>query len=437
MARPPCAGYDRRFDTFAIRQAAGLRASAWSHPGDRRIGLGRGRAAPYTGGDSRARSPKLERFSSGEPGLDPRAGMKILHLDLGREWRGGQQQVLYLTEGLTRRGHESVVATPEGSPLAQRLTDAGLAMLSLPVRSPRLPRSALRVRRWLEHEEWQVVHAHTAHAHTVALAALKLSRERRPTLFVSRRVDFRPGRGPIHRLKYTAGDPRFICVSEGVRRVMEASGIEGSRLHVVHSGVEVPPQNRSSSDARRALKRELGVPGDGLLIGQIGQLVPHKGQAHLLEAMARVERAAAHLVIVGDGPLAEALDAQRRALGLESAVTFTGYRAGARRFLSAFDLYVSSSVEEGLGTSILDAAAHGLAVIATTAGGSAETVIDGETGYLVAPGDAAALAARINALLADASMRERMGHAGRTFIASRFSRDAMVEGTLALYEAAR
>ncbi|MFN8548122.1 MAG: glycosyltransferase family 4 protein [Candidatus Eisenbacteria bacterium] len=366
--------------------------------------------------------------------------MRILHLDLGREWRGGQQQVLYLTEGLTRRDHGSLVATPSASPLDERLLALGLPRHPLPVRAPRLPRSSLAVHRLLESERWDVIHAHTAHAHTVAAAALHLIPAPRPSFFVSRRVDFRPGRTPVDRLKYGVGDPHFLCVSDGVRRVMQEWGVAEDRLTVVHSGVELPAEVEMREDERRALRAELGVPPDRLLIGHIGQLVPHKGQKFLIEAASVLSRRGDampepwHLALVGDGPLRAELISQIASLGLGDRITLAGHREGARRFLPVFDLYVSSSVEEGLGTSILDASAHRLAVVATTAGGSAETVRDGETGFLVPPADPRALADRIESLLCDPALRQRCGDAGRVFIAARFSRDAMVEGTLAAYQ---
>lgn len=366
--------------------------------------------------------------------------MRILHLDLGREWRGGQQQVLHLTEGLTRRGHTSVVASPKESPLDVRLDTLDLPRHPLPVRAPRLPRSSLSVRRLLQAERWDVVHAHTAHAHTVAAAALHLIRPPRPRFFVSRRVDFRPGDSPVDRLKYGAGAPHFLCVSDGVRRVMAQWGVPEDRLTVVHSGVQLPDAFEVSESERGALRAELGVPTDRLLVGHIGQLVPHKGQRFLIEAASILSGKEAslrerwHLVLVGDGPLRAELAAQIASLALEQRVTLAGRREAARRFLPAFDLYVSSSVEEGLGTSILDASAHHLAVVATTAGGSAETVLDGVSGFLVPPADARALAECTASLLEDAALRRRCGDAGRTFIAERFSRDAMIEGTLAAYE---
>ncbi|MCC7141289.1 MAG: glycosyltransferase family 4 protein, partial [Candidatus Eisenbacteria bacterium] len=250
---------------------------------------------------------------------------------------------------------------------------------------------------------------------------------------------FAPGGGPANRWKYLAGDAQFICVSHGVRRIMERFGVEPGRLRVVHSGVEVPDPRPSSEEERRALRAEVGLPVEGLLLGQIGQLVPHKGQTYLIDAFAPLaeEFPRCHLAIFGDGPLRTELAARIGSGPLRRRVSLLGYVNEARRFLRAFDLYVSSSVEEGLGTSILDAGAHGLPVVATTAGGSAETVAPGETGYLVPPGDPTALGHALRALLRDPALRRQMGEAGRLWVAARFSHESMVEGTIACYRELR
>ncbi|MBK8229329.1 MAG: glycosyltransferase family 4 protein [Candidatus Eisenbacteria bacterium] len=367
--------------------------------------------------------------------------MNVLHLDLGREWRGGQQQVLYLSAGLTVRGHRSVIATPAGSPLAGRAKARDLPVIELSTGPPRLLRNVRELRRLLDPGDFEILHAHTAHAHTVGQVARRLlpGGGRRPHFVVSRRVDFAPGGGPANRWKYLAGDAQFICVSHGVRRIMERFGVEPGRLRVVHSGVEVPDPRPSTEEERRALRAEVRLPVEGLLLGQIGQLVPHKGQTHLIDAFAPLaeEFPQCHLAIFGDGPLRTELAARIGSGPLRRRVSLLGYVNEARRFLRAFDLYVSSSVEEGLGTSILDAGAHGLPVVATTAGGSAETVAPGETGYLVPPGDPTALGQALRALLRDPALRRQMGEAGRLWVAARFSHESMVEGTIACYRELR
>ena len=119
---------------------------------------------------------------------------------------------------------------------------------------------------------------------------------------------------------------------------------------------------------------------------------------------------------------------------LEKHVLLPGFRTEVLGCLKGFDLFVMSSVTEGLGTSILDAMACGKPVVGTTAGGIPEVVSDGETGLLVPPRDPEAMAASIIRLLSDRSLRERMGAAGLARVHERFSAETMVKNTLAVYE---
>jgi glycosyltransferase involved in cell wall biosynthesis len=141
----------------------------------------------------------------------------------------------------------------------------------------------------------------------------------------------------------------------------------------------------------------------------------------------------AHLVILGSGELEKDLRRRAGQLSLDGSVTFAGFRPDAARYLPALDLFVLSSVEEGLGTSTLDAQAAGVPVVVTRAGGSPEAVIDGETGLLAEPADAEALASQAIVLLNDQPRRVRMGIAGRRHVADSFTADRTVDQTLAIY----
>jgi glycosyltransferase involved in cell wall biosynthesis len=141
-----------------------------------------------------------------------------------------------------------------------------------------------------------------------------------------------------------------------------------------------------------------------------------------------------HVLIFGEGELRTALARQIKHLGLEHRVSLVGFRADILSLLKGLDLFVLSSLAEGLGTSILDAMAASKAVVATTAGGIAEVVEHGVTGLLVPPHKADALSGAILTLLKDEPLRRRMGEAGLARVRERFSVDRMVDETLAVYE---
>jgi len=166
--------------------------------------------------------------------------------------------------------------------------------------------------------------------------------------------------------------------------------------------------------------------------------VPHKGQRHLIEAAALVVKKVpdARFVIAGEGELRPALERQIKEHHLEKHVFLAGFRPDILSVHKAFDIFVMSSVTEGLGTSLLDAMACGKPIVATTAGGMPEVVADGQTGLLVPPRDHEAMAEAIVRLLRDPLARAEMAAAGLARVRARFSAERMVDDTLNVYKRA-
>jgi glycosyltransferase involved in cell wall biosynthesis len=167
----------------------------------------------------------------------------------------------------------------------------------------------------------------------------------------------------------------------------------------------------------------------------VGHLADHKGQRYLVAAapavLARFPQA--RVLVVGAGELLEPLAAQARKLGVADRVLFPGFRSDVPALLAALDLFVFPSHLEGLGTSVLDALALGLPVVATTAGGIPEMIEDGVHGRLVPPRDPDALARAMVELLEQPELARALGEAGRARVLAEFTADRMVEKTLAEY----
>ena len=211
-------------------------------------------------------------------------------------------------------------------------------------------------------------------------------------------------------------------------------GIPAGRIAVVHDGIDVDKiQHRPALDIHAEYWLPHGVP----VIVNVGAMVGHKGQKFLIDAMPLVLREVpdAHLVIFGEGELRAPLEKQVKQLNLTRRVRMPGFREDVLSLMKSADLFVMSSVTEGLGSAVLDAMAMGHAVVGTTAGGIAEAVVDHETGLLVEPGDAKALARAIVTLLKDAPLRTQYGAAGRARVAAHFGVDRLVDGTLEAYQA--
>jgi glycosyltransferase involved in cell wall biosynthesis len=210
---------------------------------------------------------------------------------------------------------------------------------------------------------------------------------------------------------------RVVAVSDEVRRsIRYPRGIGFLRMppvETVHHGAEPAVLERPPSGDR--VRAELGIPEDAPLVGTVANLKAHKGLDQLLEAAVEVRRRvpSARFVVVGQGPMETPLRAQAAATGLDGVVTFAGFRTDALRIAAAMDVFVLSSHHEGLSIALVEAMALGRPVVVTRVGGLPEVVDDGQEGLLVPPGDPAALAAGIAALLGDGDLRRRMGEAAR------------------------
>jgi len=135
------------------------------------------------------------------------ATFKVLHIDTGREWRGGQQQVLYLSRELSARGHFSIIVTPKGSPLARRSKEEGLAVREISYHGVGDPIAIRNIAQEIQETGAELLHAHTAHGHSLGFLLQRLPgipKEQKPVLIVHRRVDFAPAADPITRMRYTS-----------------------------------------------------------------------------------------------------------------------------------------------------------------------------------------------------------------------------------------
>jgi glycosyltransferase involved in cell wall biosynthesis len=352
----------------------------------------------------------------------------VLHVDTAASWRGGQNQVLLTATGMAARGHAVAVACRRGGPLAGRLASVGLPAHELPFRGDLWPPAVVALATLLRRTRPRALVLHDPHAVSAGLVAARLSA--RPLLVAVRRVDF-PLRSFLSRAKYAACD-RVVVVSRAIGAVVEAGGIVPSRLRLVYEGVP----DRAPLPGGTAALAELGVPEGVPVIGNVAALTGHKDHATLVEALAiaRPRCPEARLVILGVGELQGELEALVRARGLVDRVVFAGFREDLDRILPAFSLFCLSSRLEGLGTSLLDAMALGLPVVATAAGGIPEAVEDGVSGRVVPPRDPKALAAALVDVLGDDERRRAYGAAGRRRFLERFTADRMVEGTLRVLE---
>jgi L-malate glycosyltransferase len=299
-------------------------------------------------------------------------------------------------------------------------------------------RCPLRLAGLLRRERVALVHAHQYTPFFYGAAARLLCR-RPPVLFTEHGRWFpdhpRPKRILANRLLLERRD-RVVGVGEAVRRALiDNEGIPASRVGVIYNGIDLAAFANGVAD-RLPVRREIGAgPGDFVIL-QVARLDPLKDHATAVDAFAEVARRRpdARLVLVGEGPELPRIEEAIARHGLASRVRLLGLRTDVARLLRAADLFLLTSVSEGVPLTVIEAMAAGLPVVATRVGGVSEVVEDGATGLLAPPGDAAALAEKVLTLADNCGLRVQMGARGRTRAAARFSETKMLAAYEHLYE---
>ena len=358
--------------------------------------------------------------------------MKILHINTERTWRGGEQQTLYLIRSLIDQQITCHLVCQTDSPMARKASEAGIEVLPLAMRGEFDIAACLRIRDLIGRHGYDILHSHTSHAHSLAFFA---SLGRNPCRLVTRRVDFSIIRNrflPVNGIKYRFMADYYIAISHKIKQVMVNDGIAADRIFVVHSGIDL--QRFDGVDSQH-LMDEFDLRSGSPVVINVAHLAGHKGQKYLVQAIPHVLKTIpdARFFIIGEGELMSELKALAASLDIGKALTFTGFRKDVGAFYKVADLFVMSSVQEGLGTAMLDALAQGKPVVATNAGGIPELIKDGETGRLVAAGDPQALARGIVTMLTADDQARAMARRGQAEVKANFSIAAMVANNLAVY----
>ncbi len=345
----------------------------------------------------------------------------IVHVASGREWRGGQRQVWLLAQALKQLEVDQIVVTGAGTELARRLRSSGVPIRAAPWKFGLDPRVIPAVLRELRRDR-AILHAHDAHALTLAGVCAGLTGA---PLVVTRRVDF-----PLRRRGYWGRADRVIAISGAVADVLVRDGIERQRITVVHSGISVAATRVVE---RLGIRDLLGLAPGALVAANVAALVPHKDHATLLGAAKQLEHRHPHLhwVVAGEGEARAALETRISALGLRGRVHLMGHLDRPERLIADADVFVMSSRQEGLGTSVLEAMALGTPVASTAAGGLPEMLAQG-AGLLVPPGNPQALAEAVARVLDDPGLRANLVERARSEVL-RFTDRRMADEVRSVY----
>ena len=354
--------------------------------------------------------------------------LSIAHTESSLGWGGQEIRTLTEAAGFIRRGHRVVVYAAAGARIVAEAPRFGVPIVALPIGRKRL-RGVRSLVATLARNPVDIVNAHSStDAWLDALACVWLERTRRaaPVLVRTRHVSIPVPNDRATRWLYRRATARVVTTGLALReQLIRDNGLDAARVDSVPTGIDAALFAPISSERAR---RELALPQAVPLVGIIATLRSWKGHRYLIDAMQHLRNADAHLVIVGDGPQRAALEAQVDRLALRGRVTFAGQQDDVVRWLGALDVFVLPSyANEGVPQALLQAMFAAIPCVTTDAGAIPEIARDGDTARVVPREDAQALAAAIDALLADRNAGARLAQRAREHVVPRFGLDLMLD----------
>jgi len=356
--------------------------------------------------------------------------MKIVHVETGRHFYGGAQQVIWLIKGLAARGIENLLVCPPDSDIDNVARSASIPVQNLHCFGDPDLRFAWRLRKLVQRDTPDVVHCHSRRgADFLGGQALTLTGV--PAV-LSRRVDH-PESGLLARWRFRPFR-KVIAISGHIAAVLEDGGLDPERLITIRSAVDIGSIN-ATPDCD-AFRKEFEIDEGDFVIAMIAQFIPRKGHRFLFDVIPNLRDGYPNIrvLLFGSGPLEAELRALAMTMNLHGTLQFAGFREDLDDYLACIDLLVHPALQEGLGVAMLKAAAAGVAVLAFDTAGAQEAVVHGKTGALVAPEDVATLQKAIALLIDETEMRVEFGEAGRQRMKDEFSVETMVERHIELYE---
>ncbi|WP_291493895.1 glycosyltransferase family 4 protein [Desulfurella sp.] len=316
--------------------------------------------------------------------------MKILHLDTQKGFRGGEQQLIYLAEGLRELGIDSIIAAKD-----ELYKKAG-AMGFETIDSSNLKQLLGAAK------QCDILHAHASKAHTLGVFLKLLTRK---PLVYTRRVDYKQKK--ISKLKYLLTD-KVVCVAKSIEKdLYENFHIQAE---TIYSSVDFDLIDKVDIKKVETIKKQYGP----LIIGNIGALTAQKDHKTLIDAASQLDKSYTFLIL-GEGNLKQELEIYAKQKGVNNIV-FLGFRDDIQNYLAAFDLFVISSQNEGICSSILQAFLFKIPVVATNAGGVSELIGDNQRGLIVPIKDAKKLSENIQRLILDKELSKKLANQAFEFV---------------------
>jgi len=382
---------------------------------------------------------------------------RIIHLSTPKNWRGGEQQIAYLATELDNQQIKQTVLSPANSSLFNFIKKYKEENVTTNLEVEVLKGNskfgqAKFLASFCAKNQVDIVHLHDAHAHTIAVLSAVFF-QNKSKFILSRRVDFPVKNNFFSTYKYNHWSiKKIICVSDKIKEITSPSIKDKSKLITVHSGIDLKKfdtekfSNSNEKEKTSILKTEYNLEKDTILIGNVAALAPHKDYITFLETakiliptLAKREKeehthrkVCFFLIGKEDGSENEIQNWLNQNQEIKRYFILTGFRNDISIILKELAVFLFTSQTEGLGTSILDAFASKVVVVATAAGGIPESVIDNQTGLLSKIKDSVSLAKNVEKVLYDEELRNRLIN-NATIHLQNFTKENTAKKTLEIY----
>ncbi len=357
--------------------------------------------------------------------------LRVLHISSALSWRGGEQQLAYLFDSLDKLGISQLILCAKDSEMETYCKEKSWNYVSQKKVSGFDIFFAKKIKSICKKMEVSLIHTHDAHAHTFAILATTLFKNKTP-LIVSRRVDFPIQKSKSSKYKYNHQSvKKIVCVSDKIKEIIAIDIQDKSKLITVHDGISLSRFKNTHVSGK--LKQLVGVTNQ-IVIGNTSALADHKDYFTFIDTIEKVNenRKDCHFVIIGNGPLEDEIKKYASNKGIKN-LSFLGFRTDIPEIFGDLDLFMITSKTEGLGTSILDAFACKVPVLATAAGGIPEIVIDNKSGLLCPIKDSHCLSIKLSLIIDDNGLKKKLIHGGNKILLAH-SELITAEKTLAVYQ---
>lgn len=355
--------------------------------------------------------------------------LHIVHTEASLGWGGQEIRILTEAQGMVERGHRVTLLCPLEARIHAAARERGLPVEALSI-GRKKPGGVLALRRWLIANPADVINSHSSTDTWLAALACRFLK-RPPPLVRTRHISAPIPNNRLTRWLYGTATRHIVTTGEALRRqLIRENGFDADRITSIPTGMasdHFVPGDQAAARAR------LGLPQGAPLIGIVATLRSWKGHRFLLDAFARLP-ADTGLVIVGDGPQRQNIEAKIRELGIGDRVTLAGNQAEVLPWLQALDVFaLPSYANEGVPQALVQAMLCGLPCVTTATGSIGEIARDGDTAIVVRAEDVADLRHGLERLLADAGLRARLGASARAHCAANCSFERMLERMEAVF----